>query len=122
MITTTFQHTGTNIHTRSSDHNFLTTFLNWCSDQQENRLLWLGIALAGYGCVLTPMTIIAVVLAGVNMGLFTIAMLAMTINLVVNLAALPTKITIPVLIFSVIADIAVLISCAVIGFDASYAF
>lgn len=122
MITSTFQNPGTDIHTSARTHPFFATFLKWCSDQQENRLFWLGLALAGYGCVLTPITVIAVVLAGVNMVLFTLSVLTMTVNLVVNLAALPTKITIPVLIISVIADIAILISCVMIGFDASYAF
>ena len=74
-------------------------FMSWCQDQQEDRLLWLGIALAGHGCVM----------AGLSFPLFMIALLAMTMALVANLAALPTKITIPVLFLGVLADAAVLL-------------
>jgi hypothetical protein len=37
--------------------------------------------------------------------------------LVTNLAAMPTKITIPVFVLSVLIDIAVIISCFAIGLD-----
>ena len=92
-------------------------FLNWCNNQQEDRLLWLGIALVGHGCVITPLTILAVLLAGTNLFLFVTVLVAMGMSLVTNLAALPTKITIPVFILSIVIDLVVIVSCMVIGFD-----
>jgi hypothetical protein len=41
----------------------------------------------------------------------------MGMSLVTNLAAMPTKITIPVLVFSILIDIAIVVSCLAIGFD-----
>jgi hypothetical protein len=84
-------------------------FMTWCENQQEDRLLWLGIALTSHGCVITPITILFIVIAGLSFPLFMIALLSMTMALVANLAALPTKITIPVLVLSVAIDVAVLL-------------
>lgn len=91
---------------------------SWCEAQQENRLLWLGIALAGHGCAITPITLYFVFMAGMSFILFMVALAAMAMALVVNLAALPTKITIPVLVFSVILDIAVIIASIAIAVNA----
>lgn len=91
--------------------------MQWCDGQQKNRLLWLGVALAAHGCILTPITIMAVLLAGTNLFLFILALVAMGLSLVTNLAAMPTRITIPVFIFSVLIDLAIIISCVLIGFD-----
>ena len=123
MSTTTFNQSIARNYTESvSKTSAFKTFINWCSEQQEQRLLWLGIVLAGHGCILTPLTIFAVVLAGTNLVLFITAIVAMGIALVTNLAALPTKITIPAFIFSVVLDIAIVIACAVHGFNLSNTF
>jgi len=120
MITTTLQHTiATNYTKGISRPSLFTQFINWCKEQENYRLLWLGIALAGHGCILTPLTVMAVLLAGTNLFLFISAIVAMGITLVTNLAAMPTKITIPVFILSILIDIAIVISCAAIGFDIS---
>lgn len=92
-------------------------FFTWSKEQEENRFLWIGIALAGHGCILTPLTVMAVLLAGTNMFLFILAIVAMGMSLVTNLAAMPTKVTIPVLVLSILLDIAIVISCLAIGFD-----
>ena len=104
------------VYTRSSESIF-SRFMTWCNNQQENRLLWLGVALAGHGCVITPLSIMAVLLAGTNLFLFVTVLVAMGLSLVTNLAALPTRITIPVFILSILIDLVVIISCLVIGFD-----
>lgn len=91
--------------------------MNWCDDQQKNRLLWLGVALSAHGCIITPITIMAVLLAGTNLSLFILALVAMGASLVTNLAAMPTKITIPVFILSTLVDIAIIVSCVFTGLD-----
>ena len=122
-MATTYQHTITSNYTQSiSKSSLISVFMNWCKNQQENRLLWLGIALAGHGCIFTPLTIFAVVSAGNNLVLFMMALVAMGIALVTNLAALPTKITIPALIFSLFIDLVIIITCAVNGFNIASIF
>lgn len=83
-------------------------FLTWCSGQEEDRLLWLGVALAGHGCVLAPLAIYVVVATGFSFALFMATLIAMTLALVVNLAALPTRVTIPVLVASAVVDVIVI--------------
>ena len=92
-------------------------FINWCESQQKNRFIWLALALVGHGCVLTPVTLFAVILAGNSIFFWVMAIIAMMTALVTNLAALPTKYTIPAFLFSIIIDIAIIISCMAIGFD-----
>jgi hypothetical protein len=43
----------------------------------------------------------------------------MMASLVTNLAALPTKYTIPTFVLSIVIDLIIVISCAIIGFDIS---
>ncbi len=95
----------------------ISRFFNWCKAQQPNRLLWLGIALAAHGCILTPITVMAVLLAGSNLFLFMAAIVAMGISLVTNLAAMPTKITIPAFVFSIVVDIAIIIAAITMGMN-----
>lgn len=83
-------------------------FLNWCSAQEKDRLAWLAAIIAGHGCVITPLTVMFIVLAGNMAILWPFAIGAMGICLVTNLAAMPTKITIPVFFFSLLIDIAII--------------
>ncbi|MBA2745630.1 MAG: hypothetical protein H0U44_05335 [Flavisolibacter sp.] len=94
-----------------------TSFIEWCEGQENARLLWLGIALAGHGCILTPITVLAVLLAGTNLFLLMLALIAMGMSLVTNLAAKPTRITIPVFFLSILIDIAIIVSAIVLGMD-----
>ena len=103
-------------HSKVSESIF-TKFFNWCERQQPNRLLWLGVAVSAQGCILAPAAILAVVLAGTNLALFMAAIVAMGMVLVTNLAALPTKITIPIFFFSLLIDIVIVILAAYQGFD-----
>jgi hypothetical protein len=96
-----------------------TKFIDWCKSQEKYRLGWLAAALTLHGCVLTILTMFAVILAGNNFIFWPFIIGAMGVTLVVNLAAMPTKITIPVFFFSVLVDLVIIISCIAIGFDAS---
>jgi hypothetical protein len=117
MASTIYHHIPAQYTEKTSSPSLISKFIHWCEGQQENRLLWLGIALAGHGCILTPLTVMAVLLAGTNLTLFMLALVAMAISLVTNLAALPTRITIPALAFTVLMDIAIVIYCASTGFN-----
>jgi hypothetical protein len=35
--------------------SWISTFLTWAENQNDNRFTWLAIALAGHGCFLTPL-------------------------------------------------------------------
>jgi hypothetical protein len=113
---TTLNQTLNTTYTGNLTHTSLwSRFMAYCQGQEQNRLMWVGLALAIHGCALTPITVMATLFAGPNFFLFMTAMVAMGIALVTNLAAMPTKITIPAFALSVIMDIVVLISCVVLA-------
>jgi hypothetical protein len=94
-------------------------FIDWCDSQEKYRFGWLAAALTLHGCILTIITMFAVVMAGNHFIFWPFIIGAMGITLITNLAAMPTKITIPVFFFSVLIDLVIIISCLAIGFDAS---
>jgi hypothetical protein len=91
--------------------NLFAKFINWCEGEEKNRLGWLALALTSHGCIITPLVVLAIVSSGNNFILWITAMVAMGITLVVNLAAQPTKITIPTFLISILIDVAVVIAC-----------
>jgi hypothetical protein len=92
-------------------------FFAWCENQQEKRLLWLAVIITGHACLLTPLTLLFIMLTGNNTIFWPFAIAAMTMALVTNLAALPTKITIPVFILSILIDLAIIANCLALGFS-----
>ena len=94
--------------------------LTGCVSQEKYRLrMACSSTLLFMVAVLTIFTMFAVILAGNHFIFWPFIIGGMGITLVVNLAALPTKITIPVFFFSVLMDLVIIISCIAIGFDAS---
>jgi hypothetical protein len=91
--------------------NLFTLFINWCKSQEPYRFGWLAAIIAGHGCLITPVTLFFIIISGNSPVYWAFAMAAMGMSLVSNLAALPTKFTIPVFFFSVLIDIVVIISC-----------
>jgi len=89
----------------------LNKFLSWCKSQEEYRFGWLAAIVAGHGCFLTPVTLLFVMLAGNSPIAWAFAIGAMAITLISNLAAMPTKVTIPVFFLSVLIDIAIIANC-----------
>ena len=94
-------------------------FITWAKGQEENRLLWLAVAIIGHGCIITIMTMLAIIFSGNHFVFWPFAIAAMSITVVSNLAALPTRITIPIFFISILIDVAIIIGCIVIGFDST---
>ena len=92
-------------------------FLHWCHGQDKYRIGWTAASLAIHGCVITPLTLFAIILSGNNIVLWVLALASMGAALVTNLAAMPTKVTIPVFLLSIVIDLTVIISCVTVGFD-----
>ena len=92
-------------------------FIQWSEDQEQYRFGWAAGILAGHGCIVTPITLFAIILSGSNIALFIAAIVAMMASLVTNLAAMPTKYTIPTFFISIVIDLTIIASCVAIGFD-----
>ena len=91
-------------------------FIAWCKNQEENRFLWLGIVLVFHACFITPLTLFVVMYTGNSIVFFAFAIAAMAMVLVTNLAALPTKITIPTFLLSIILDLAIIVASLSVWF------
>lgn len=122
-------HTTINQHVSSSDSGIIShqsslwsRFIKWADGQENNRMLWTALSIAGHGCVVTIITMATILLTGNNFIFWPFALAAMTMCVVVNLAAMPTKITIPVFFFSLLIDLVIIAICLSHGFDmaASY--
>jgi hypothetical protein len=88
----------------------LSRFISWCNGQEKYRFGWLAIIITIHGCILAPVTVLSIALGGNNFVLWGVAIGAMAMALVTNLAAMPTKVTIPVFFFSVLLDLLVIVT------------
>jgi hypothetical protein len=96
--------------TISQKPTLISLFFDWAERQNDHRLMWLAAALSLHGCFITPFTVMTVMTTTQNFALLMLATGAMAISLVTNLAALPTKITVPAFILSLIIDVAIVIA------------
>ena len=95
--------------------NIFNRFLNWCEAQQSDRFLWLAITCFAQIGMTLPATAYCIVFFGGNNLLLWIIIGAVNVPpLVLNLAALPTKITLPFIFFSWLTQAIIIIYC--IGF------
>jgi hypothetical protein len=123
----TITNTNTNYATASVAYNntsiartgYFSRFINWCEDQERFHFGWVAGILAGHGCVMTPITMFAIVLSGNSMFFWVLALAAMCTSLVTNLAAMSTKVTIPVFFASILLDLTIIGLCLAHGFDIS---
>ena len=113
----TLHHPYQSVHFKTeSKRTIVYRFFAWCSAQEKNRIAWLAVILTAHGCIITPLTLLFVMLSGNNMVFWPMVIGAMTMALVVNLAALPTKITIPIFFLSLVIDLVVIANCIAILF------
>lgn len=99
------------VYTNKVKKSLIIQFFTWCEEQEKNRFLWIAAILFCHGCLITPITGLAITLVGNSMWLWSFAIAAMAMALVTILAAMPTKATIPVFFFSLLIDLGILINC-----------
>jgi hypothetical protein len=99
---------------RNAHTNAVSRFFKWCESQEGNRFLWLALTYIAQIGLALPLTMFVIVFfANVN---FTLLVLTCIVNvpaLVINLAAQPTKVSLPVLFFAWASDAIIILFCAV---------
>ena len=90
---------------------FWQQFINFAAAEERNRFGWLAAAITLQGCVLAPLTLLAIISNGNPFILWIPCIIAFAITEVVFLAAMPTRITIPVLFAGIVTDIIVVLVC-----------
>lgn len=97
----------------SQPQTLLSKFVAWCEAQESNRFLWLAVALFAQIGLTLPLTAVFIVFFGGNNFLWWIILATVNIPvLVLNLAAFPTKTTLPFLFFGWLTQ-AVIIACCI---------
>jgi hypothetical protein len=99
-----------NVFSIPGSTNIVKRFFSWADGQSDDRFIWLAIALLSHASVFTPITAMIVMTTSNNFSLVMISLAAMGLALVTNLAALPTRITIPAFFLSILVDVAVVIT------------
>ena len=90
-------------------HSLLHTFNAWCTAQDaQHHFGWTGISLLATAAVFFPLTMAFVLVNGAAFPLIITAMVALVLVLVLNLAAMPTRYTIPAFFFGIGIDIAII--------------
>ena len=97
-------------------------FITWCDRQEENRLGWLAGSFIVHGCIFVPMTIVFIAMSGNNFIFVVLALGGMIVAITVNLAVLPTKITLPIFFFTLVLDIIIIIACILHGLNINSLF
>ena len=87
-------------------------FNTWLKTQEEYRLLWLGIAVLGGIATVLPLTLLTVIFwANNSLILWSITLAVNLPVLVLNLAAQPPKVTVPVLFSVWFIDAVIILYC-----------
>ena len=108
---------GQRTTTKEVQVNAFTRFINWCEGQESSRMLWLVMTFLLQIGMALPCTLAAILFWSNNS--FPLWVFACVINvpvLAINLAAQPTKITIPVLFFAWTVDLMIILYCASLFF------
>jgi hypothetical protein len=91
------------------NHSAVFAFNQWCANQEtKNHIAWTGVSLIVTAAVLFPLTMSFILLNGASFILIIAAMISLVLVSVVNLAAMPTRYTIPIFLTGILIDIVVI--------------
>ncbi len=92
-------------HTSVRKPSFAARFIQWATDQDaENHIVWAGVSLVATAAVLFPITMAVTVMNGPSFPLVIAAMVSLVLVVALNLAAMPTRYTIPAFLLSILID------------------
>ena len=102
-----------NNHSTTTAHdNVFTRFYNWTVRQEERRFMWLAFTFILQIGLALPCALLSVVyLGGNNFNLWLLACIVNVPSLALNLAAQPTKVTLPLLFLAWLVDAGIIVYC-----------
>jgi hypothetical protein len=99
-------------YSEKANHNLFSRFFEWCSKQEDNRFLWLGVAFFVQIGAILPITAWAILYLGNNNLILWIAVLCVNVpSLILNLGAAHTKFTLPVFFFALLTEAIIITYC-----------
>jgi hypothetical protein len=110
MHTVTYHSNYNRLSLETVNRHFLARFFAWIKQEEKNRIAWVGISITAMSAVFFPITMSAILFNGAVFKLIIGAMISLALVVITNLAALPTKYTIPALLTGILMDIILIIS------------
>jgi hypothetical protein len=86
----------------------ISRFFTWAANEDlERHIGWVGIMVVAMTVVCFPLTMAVILVNGAVFGLILVAMVSLVLVVITNLAALPTKYTIPFFFLGIAIDVIV---------------
>jgi hypothetical protein len=98
---------------QATNKSIISRFSDWTKREEKNHIAWVGISIIAMTAVFFPITMAAILFHGAVFKLIIGAMIPLTLVVIMNLAALHTKYTIPAFLTGIFMDI-ILISISFI--------
>jgi hypothetical protein len=105
MNTTTYHPVYNHEKTENHSGSIVTSFFQWSEKEEKNRIAWLGVSVMLMTAIFFPVTMVAILIHGGSFKLIIGAMFSLILVVIPNLAALPTKYTIPAFFAGMVLDI-----------------
>jgi hypothetical protein len=90
--------------------SFIERFVDWATKEDvKHHIGWVGFSIIAMTAVFFPVTMAAILFNGASFGLIVAAMVPLVLVFVTNLAALPTRYTIPFFFVGVLAELIIIV-------------
>jgi hypothetical protein len=86
-----------------------TRLIDWTKKEEKNHIAWVGISITAMSAVFFPITMSATLFNGAVFSLIVGAIISLAGVVIMNLAALPTKYTIPAFLLGILMDIVLIV-------------
>ena len=101
---------GDNPSLAAGSPSVIKRFFDWAANEDvEHHIGWVGFSIVAMTAVFFPVTMFAILFNGASFGLIIAAMVPLVLVFVTNLAALPTKYTIPFFFIGALAELIILV-------------
>jgi hypothetical protein len=109
MQAITYHSSYKSLSAQRSHNNILSRLMAWIISEEKNRIAWVGISITAMSAIFFPFTMAAILFNGAVFPLIIGAMISLAIVVITNLAALPTKYTIPAFLLGILIDLVLII-------------
>jgi hypothetical protein len=91
--------------------SFIYRFFQWAADKDDkHRIGWAGGSVTAMTAIFFPLTMAVALINGATFGLITVAMCALVLVVVTNLATMSTRYTIPFFFLCILVDAVTIIA------------
>ena len=91
--------------------SWISRFFEWAKNEDtERHVAWVGITVTAMAAVFFPLTMSVILLNGALFGLIITAMISLALVVITNLAAMPTRFTIPFFVLAMLIDLGAIIT------------